>query len=103
MLTQMYVGGAMARTHDRASSKQAYLADVPVSCSQVHTEPPDSFGGSIILRGCQSADRGRPASNDPSPRVYRRIRLTPRSLRERQRPYTKNGPESRTAFGICPS
>ena len=43
------------------SSEQAYLADVPVTCSQAHTEPTDSLGGSIALRRCQLSDRGRPA------------------------------------------
>jgi hypothetical protein len=38
MLTQMYVGGVMACTHDHVPPEQAYLADVPASCSQLHTE-----------------------------------------------------------------
>jgi hypothetical protein len=37
----------MACTHDHAPLSEAYLADGPVNCSQVHTEPTDSLGGSI--------------------------------------------------------
>jgi hypothetical protein len=33
----------MACTHDYAPLSEAYLADVPVSCSQVNTEPADSL------------------------------------------------------------
>jgi hypothetical protein len=43
MLTQMYVGGVMACTHE-CTSEQPYLADVPISSSQLHTEPSDSPG-----------------------------------------------------------
>jgi hypothetical protein len=47
MLTQMYVGGVMACTHDQCSSEEPYLADVQVSCSQMHMNQPTLSEGRL--------------------------------------------------------
>ena len=38
------IAAAASRAACSRSSGQAYPADVPVSCSQVHSEPTDSLG-----------------------------------------------------------